>query len=259
VQAGYAALQLLREAGITTFQEASASAEYDTVFKTIMEQGGLSARAYFDYLIEPPSSVDDVPSLVAKTIDVVRSFNNNTSTMQPAPSLRWQAIKAFIDGVITYPSRTAATIEPYWNLVNGSNTTWAPDPSTMKKPYWHPEILTRTLSGLFLGGVDAQLHVDGDLSVRMGLDAAESFRKEYPNHDIRLGLAHDELSHEDDWSRFAQLGVDAIMSFQWSQLSSSYIPNTFPSLADYRRKNLQAYAQIEKAGRPVVYGSDWPV
>jgi predicted amidohydrolase YtcJ len=49
------------------------------------------------------------------------------------------------------------------------------------------------------------------------------------------------------------------MSFQWSQLSSFYLPSTFSSLAEYRLKNLQAYAQIEKAGRPVVYGSDWPV
>jgi predicted amidohydrolase YtcJ len=258
VQAGLAAMQLLRQSGITTFQEASAQAEYNAVFQAIQQGGGLSARAYFDYRIEAPSSMNDVPGLVAKSVELIRTLDNN-STIQPTPSIKWQAIKAFLDGVITYPSRTAALIEPYWSLVNGSNTTWAPDPSTLKKTYWDPEILTRTLSGLFLAGIDAQLHVDGDLSVRVGLDAAESFRKEHPGHDFRLGLAHDELSHEDDWSRFAELEVDPIMSFQWSQLSSSYIPSTFPSLADYRRQNLQAYAKIENAGRPVTYGSDWPV
>ncbi|KAH8695800.1 amidohydrolase family-domain-containing protein [Phaeosphaeriaceae sp. PMI808] len=258
LQAGRAALQLLRGAGITTFQEASAGEGHRTVFEAIRKEGGLSARAFFDYRIEPPSSVDGVADLVSKTVKIISSLHDN-STIQPVPTLRWQAIKAFVDGVITYPARTAALIEPYWNLVNGSNTTWAPDPKTLIKPYWSSEILTRTLSGLFSNGIDAQLHVDGDLAVRIGLDAAESFRKQHPGHNFRLGLAHDELSHQDDWARFAQLKVDPIMSFQWSQLSSFYIPSTFASLGDYRLRNLQAYAQIEKAGRPVVYGSDWPI
>jgi predicted amidohydrolase YtcJ len=258
VQAARAAMQLLRQSGVTTFQEAMALAEYDQVFQALQQEGGLSARAYFDYRINAPGSIDQVPDLVAKTTELIRGFDNN-STMQPTPSLKWQAVKAFLDGVITYPARTAALIEPYWSLVNGSNTTWAPDPSTLRKTYWEPEILARTLSGFFLAGIDAQLHTDGDLAVRVGLDAAEAFRKAHPGHDFRLGLAHDELSHQDDWHRFAELEVDPIMSFQWSQLAPSYLPNTFPSLADYRRKNLQAYAEIEKAGRPVTYGSDWPV
>ncbi|KAI4655019.1 uncharacterized protein J4E78_007199 [Alternaria triticimaculans] len=258
VKAALAAMQLLRQSGITTFQEAMALKEYDQVFQAVQQGGGLSARAFFDYRVDAPSSVAEVPDLVAKTVELIRGFDNN-STMQPAPSLKWQAVKAFLDGVITYPARTAALIEPYWSLVNGSNTTWAPDPSTLRKTYWEPEILARTLSGFFLAGIDAQLHADGDLAVRVGLDAAESFRKAHPGHDFRLGLAHDELSHQDDWRRFKELEVDAIMSFQWSQLAPSYLPNTFPSLAEYRRQNLQAYAEIEKAGRPVTYGSDWPV
>lgn len=256
VQAGRAALQLLRQNGITTFQEASAGEFSQAIYQPILQEGGLSARAYFDYRIEAPNG--SVDSLVANTVRAIRSLNDN-STMSAKPTLKWQAIKAFIDGVITYPARTAAVIEPYWSLVNGSNTTWAPDPSTMNEPYWNPEVLAATLSGLFLEGIDAQLHVDGDLAVRVGLDAAEAFRKAHPDQEFRLGLAHDELSHPDDWARFAELGVDAIMSFQWAQLSSFYIPSTFASLADYRLNNLQAYAQIEKAGRPVVYGSDWPI
>jgi predicted amidohydrolase YtcJ len=258
LEAARAAMRLLRQAGITTFQDAAASEEHHTVFTALQTQGGLSARAYFDYRIEAPNSTAGVAALVAQTLATLTPLHDN-STLQPKPSLKWQAVKLFIDGVITYPASTAALIEPYWLPVNGSNTTWAPDNSTLVKPYWSPEILTRTLEGIFLGGLDAQLHADGDLSVRIALDAAESFRKNHPAHDFRLGVAHDELSHPDDWSRFAKLGVDAIMSFQWSQLSSFYLPSTFASLADYRLNNLQAYAQIEKAGRPVVYGSDWPV
>ncbi|KAG5813749.1 hypothetical protein H9Q74_004583 [Fusarium xylarioides] len=260
VQAGRAALKLLREAGITTFQEAAAGEEHHTLFSTIKAEDGLSARAYFDYRIEAPKSIDGVPALVKDVVKKLTPWHDNKA-IGPKPTLKWQAIKAFIDGVITYPANTAALIDPYWAPVNSSNLNgkWAPDKNSLNNPYWNPAVLTKTLELLFLAGFDVQLHVDGDLAVRVGLNAAELFRKKYPRKDFRLGLAHDELSHEKDWPRFAKLKVDPIVSYQWAQLSSFYIPNTFKSLADYRKDNLQAWAEIEKAGRPLVYGSDWPI
>lgn len=260
VVAGRAALKLLREAGITTFQEAAASADHHTLFSTIKAAGNLSARAYFDYRVEAPDSIDGVKTLVDGVVKKLTPWHDK-SPIGPKPTLKWQAIKAFIDGVITYPANTAALIDPYWAPVNSSDLDgkWAPDNSSLNDPYWEPSILTKTLELFFLAGFDAQLHVDGDLAVRVGLDAAESFRKKHPRKDFRLGLAHDELSDDKDWPRFAKLGVDPIVSYQWAQLSSFYIPNTFKSLADYRKDNLQAWAKIEQAGRPLVYGSDWPV
>lgn len=258
IEAGRAALRLLREAGITTFQEAAAGDEHHTVFEAIRKEGGLSARGYFDYRIEAPNSTAQVSTTVNDVAEKIADFNSK-GCITAEPSLKWQAIKAFIDGVITYPSNTAALIDPYWAPVNGSEDKWAPDPDSLNDPYWKQEILTQTLEELFLKGIDAQLHTDGDLAVRVGLNAAEAFLKKHPKHDIRLGLAHDELSHEKDWSRFAKLGVNAIVSYQWAQLSSFYLPDTFESLAEYRHKNLQAWAQFERYGSDLVYGSDWPV
>ncbi|CAG1975544.1 unnamed protein product [Fusarium graminearum] len=260
IEAGRAALKLLREAGITTFQDAAADEGHHTVFTAIKKEDGLSARAYFDYRIEAPSSVDGVSALVKNVTKQLKSWNDK-SVVGPKPTLKWQAIKAFIDGVITYPSNTAALVDPYWAPVNASNEngTWAPDKNSLNDPYWKPAVLTKTIEQLFLAGIDAQLHVDGDLAVKVGLDAAAAFRKKYPGKDVRLGLAHNELSLESDWPRYAKLGVDPIVSYQWSQLSSFYIPNTFNSLAEYRMDNLQAWAQFEKRGRPLVYGSDWPI
>lgn len=104
--------------------------------------------------------------------------------------------------------------------------------------------------------LDAQLHADGILSVRVGLNAAESLRKQHPDHSFRLDLAHDELSHPDNWARFKEPNVDAFMSFQQAQVSSFYVLNIFRSLGNYRLNNPQAYAQIKNDGRLVVYGSD---
>ncbi|KAK8068642.1 amidohydrolase family-domain-containing protein [Apiospora saccharicola] len=164
------------------------------------------------------------------------------------------------------PAQDGGRGDAYWNPLNASDPEsgeWALDPSTLNAPYWSQDILSATLEGLFLAGTDAQLHVDCDLTVRYGLDAAQAFlEKHLEKHpdrkgDSRLGLAHEELSHQDDWARFDELGVDPIMSFQWAQLSSFYIPSTFATLGDYRRGNLQAHRRIEEAGRPTVYGSDW--
>lgn len=262
LEACRAALRLLRQAGITTFQEAVAGPDHHVLFSQLRGSDELTARAYFDFSIDPPESMEGVQALVSSTLAAIIRMQD-TSIIGPKPTLKWQAIKGFLDGVITYPARTAAVVDPYWNPVNGSETSdkWAPDPSTMNQPYWSQEILNATLEGLFLAGIDAQLHVDGDLAVRYGLNAAQAFREKYPDRkgDFKLGLAHEELSHQDDWARFAELGVDPIMSFQWAQLSSFYIPSTFSSLGDYRKGNLQAHRRIEEAGRPIVYGSDWPV
>ncbi|KAK8074366.1 hypothetical protein PG994_005265 [Apiospora phragmitis] len=233
LEACRSALRLLRQAGITTFQDAVAGPD-----DSPGEWRGHRPRRQHKTWV----------GLSQNTVAEIKRMNDN-STIGPKPTMKWQAIKGFLDGVITYPARTAAVVDPYCYPVNGSETDgeWAPDPRTMNEPYWSQDILNATLEGLFLAGIDAQLHVDGD--------RAHPDRK----GDFKLGLAHEELSYQDDWARFAALGVDPIMSFQWAQLSSFYIPSTFATLGDYRRGNLQAHRRIEEAGRPIVYGSDWPI
>lgn len=253
-----AALKLLREAGITTFQEAAASTGWAGAWEKVKQNGSLSARGYFDYRIEPPASKDKIEGALHDVLNVTSKFND-ASQLKPEPILKWQAIKGFLDGVITYPSNTGALVEPY-NMPVGNTSQWAPDNSTLIEPYWRSDILTLMVERLILNHIDAQFHADGDLAVRIVLDAVESFRNAHPNYtDYRIGIAHDELTHADDWPRFAKLGVDAIMSFQWAQLSSFWIPNTFNSMGSERHDKLEAFGTIAKYGRPIVYGSDWPI
>ncbi|KAK0613537.1 amidohydrolase family-domain-containing protein [Immersiella caudata] len=217
IEAGKAALKLLREEGITTFQDAAANPTFNAIFNGIKTDDALSASVNLDYRIATPKTLGAVDGI---------------------------AIKAFIDGVITYPTLTAAPDAP-----------WAPNGTWIGEPYWEPAFLEQ----LFLAGTDVRLHTDGDLAVKVALDAAAAFEQKHSKKKFKFGLACDEVTLASDWACFAQLGVDAIMSYQWTQLSSFYIPNTFKTLADYRLDNLQAYPQIENAGRPIVYGSDWPI
>ncbi|KAH6695503.1 amidohydrolase family-domain-containing protein [Plectosphaerella plurivora] len=254
-----AASQALRQAGITTWQDALATNEHYSPWEILQERDELSARGYFDYRVQPTSTLEAVDAVVAETIELITSRNDN-STIGPRPAFKWQAIKALLDGIPIYSARTAAPVDPYWLPTTDANGTqvWAPAPEENAELYWDPEILAKTLEGLFLAGIDAQLHTTGDRAVHVSLDAVEAYKNAHPNAPpIRLALAHADLTLEEDWPRFAELGVDTVFSYQWSQLSPMWT-ETLQSFGEYRLDNLAAYARIEEAGRAPVYGSDWP-
>jgi predicted amidohydrolase YtcJ len=258
IQAGKAALKLLREAGITTFQDAAAGTPHHKAFSAIKNDGNLTARAYFDWRIEAPASATQVTAVVNEASTIISQLNDN-SPISARPTVKWQAIKGFLDGVITYPANTGAVIEPYRVPLENS-TEWVPDPSSLNDPYWPVEILDATVEALLLRGIDAQFHADGDLAVRVALDAVANFRAKHPGEtNYRVGIAHDELTHPNDWPRFKGLNVDPIMSFQWAQPSSFWIPSTFNSMGPERQQYLEAFQDIFLTGQPIVYGSDWPV
>ncbi|KAF6802049.1 amidohydrolase 3 [Colletotrichum sojae] len=265
-EAARAALRVLRENGITTWQDALATetnwGPFYEPWRLVQQAGNLSSRGYFEYRIQPPARLEDVDALVSETVALLASRNDNSSITR-VPTLKWQAVKALVDGVPTYSARTAALTEPYLIPVgNGTNGTqvWGLDPGPLAATYWDAEVLAKTIEGLFLNDVDAQLHVTGDHAVHISLDAAEAYLRAHPGRrEIRLALAHCSLTLEEDWPRFAQLGVDGVFSHQWSQPSPMWLPDTFNSLGPDRLDNVEAYAEIQDAGRPAVYGSDWPV
>ena len=254
-----AALKLFREAGITTFQDAAARPPFAKIFETLQKSNELSARGYFDFHIEPPDAVNmnSADTIVREAVNTLKRFND-PSEISKSPILKWQAVKMFMDGVISYPASTGATLEPYFEPTNSSE--WeVPKNATIVPPYWDTPLLNSMIEKLILNKIDVQLHADGDGAVRAVLDAVEAFRRKHPNvTDYRIGIAHDELTHPDDWPRFAKLGVDAIMSYQWAQPGPAW-PLTFKSMGPKRTEFLEPYGHIAKFGRPIVYGSDWPV
>ncbi|EEU34645.1 uncharacterized protein NECHADRAFT_77170 [Fusarium vanettenii 77-13-4] len=233
IKSGKAALKLLREQGVTAFQDAAAGPDAGKVFAAIKKEGGLSARGFFDYRIDAPNSTKEIDALVEDVLNVTSTWNDPTE-LGPDPTLKWHAVKLFVDGVILYPANTGALLEP--------------------------EILSAVLAPLICNRIDAQMHVDGDLAVRVALDALEDVRSKYPHlNDYRIGLAHNEVTDPSDWPRFAELKADPIMSFQWSQASSVWLPNGLKSMGPVRSNYLEAWGNIAAFGSRIVYGSDWPI
>jgi predicted amidohydrolase YtcJ len=253
-----AALKLLREQGVTSFQDANAGTSVAETFATVQKDGGLSARGWFDWGINAPNSTAAVGAL-ADEVEKTTALWNDPADLGPVPTLKWQAVKIYVDGVILYPANTGAMIEPYF-LPVGNTSSWASNPASRPEPYWSTEILSAMLEELILKNIDAQIHVDGDLAVRVALDSIQNFREKHgDNFNYKIGLAHNEVTDPSDWARFAELTADPIMQFQWSQASSVWIPNTLNSMGPVLSNYLQAFGDIAKFGRPVIYGSDWPV
>lgn len=260
VNAVRSALKLLREQGITGFQDAASNVATAEAFEAIQKEGQLSARGFFDYRIDAPNSTADIAPLVQKVLNVTATYND-PAELAAEPALKWHAVKLFVDGVILYPASTGHLLEPYFSPLNSDTSgPWEPNPKIDPPAYWSREILGATLESLFLNKIDAQIHVDGDGAVRIALDALEDFRTRHPGHDdYKIGLAHNELTDPSDWPRFAELKADPIMSFQWAQSSSVWVPNTLRSLGPTRSQHLEAFGDIAKFGTRIIYGSDWPV
>lgn len=254
-----AALRELRQAGVTTFQEAVATPSQHLLFLQVQHSGNLSARPYFDYQVTPPATVEAVDTVVKDAINVTRTFNQK-GQVGPKPILKWQAIKLFMDGIIQSPAKTGALLSPYLEQVGNTSEWVVPPNATNVEPYIQLEPLAALLGQLTSNGIDVQLHSDGDGAVRRVLDAVEQFRGSFPNlTDYKIAIAHAELSSPDDWPRFSKLGVDAILSFQWAQPSATWQPLTFDTMGPDRMQYLEAFVDIAEGGRPVIYGSDWPV
>lgn len=254
-----AALRELRQSGVTTFQEAVATPSQYDLFLQVQQSGNLSARPYFDYQVTPPATVEAVDTVVKDATNVTSTFNQG-GQIGPKPILKWQAIKSFMDGIIQSPAKTGALLSPYLEQVGNTSEWVVPPNATNVEPYIQLEPLAALLGQLASNGIDVQLHSDGDGAVRRVLDAVEQFRESFPNlTDDKIAIAHAELFSPDDWPRFSKLGVDAILSSQWAQPSATWQPLIFNTMGPDRMQYLEAFVDIAEGGRPIIYGSDWPV
>ena len=255
-----AALKAMAQQGITTFLDAVGTNEDMAALTAIEREGGLTARAHFAPLIRPADApnIEAARQAVAKLVATAKKYDEGT--IRPAPSISVHQAKLFMDGVITAPADTGALLEPY--LVN-RGTAQAPkfEPATPRAPevYFPAPILKEILTGLGRNNIDPHLHTDGDGAVRAGLDAVEAMRTALPGRDVRPAFAHCELVDPADYSRFAQLNVIPVLSFQWEKPASDTIDGAHDSLGPRRWALIEPAGWLAQKGARIAYGSDWPV
>jgi predicted amidohydrolase YtcJ len=169
-------------------------------------------------------------------------------------------VKLFLDGVISAPALSGAMLEPYWLPTDSSPiSVWEPSQNRGPDVYFAAPVLKALLIAVSRAGFEAHMHADGDRAVREGLDAVAALRAELPGRDVRIALAHDEIVDPVDFSRFKQLNVIPVLSFQWEKAAPDTVENLEQYLGPVRYRLVEPAGFLADAGARIAYGSDWPV
>lgn len=174
------------------------------------------------------------------------------ATYADVPNLHFGTIKVFMDGVIEYPAQTAALLKPYTNPDGTPTDNYGDlyvDGPTLGE-------FTRVFDS---AGWQVHAHAIGDGAVRAALDGFEVAREANGNHRKRHTIAHLQLVHPDDYSRFAELNVVPCMQLQWATRNVWTMDALLPFIGEKRHARMYPAHSLLAAGAPLSGGSDWPV
>ena len=122
-----------------------------------------------------------------------------------------------------------------------------------------PALLREAVTRLDAEGFQVHVHAIGDRAVREALDGFERARTTNGRNDLRHHIAHIQMVHPEDRSRFGELGVVANMQPLWAQLDEQMVEMTLPFIGEEQRAWQYPFADLARAGARLAAGSDWPV
>ena len=159
-----AAHEEIARRGITSYLDASAGETELGALAALADRGPLSVR--------PSSAITVGPELAAEPDRMLARIEGLRSAhARPGTTIR--TVKMFFDGVIEYPTQTAALLEPYRvNKGTKRNPRWVPGKSR-GPTYFRQGVANRAVAALDAAGWQVHVHAIGDRAVRSALDAFE--------------------------------------------------------------------------------------
>jgi predicted amidohydrolase YtcJ len=233
----------LHSLGITAWQDAIVDdrGTFGRNFPTYLEaveRGDLTARVVGALWWDRHRGVDQIEDLMAmrERGQVGRFAATSVKIMQ--------------DGVCE--NFTAAVLDPY--LLKGG------EPSTNRGiSFVEPELLKHVVTRLDAEGFQVHFHALGDRAVREALDAIEAALVANGPTDGRHHLAHIQIVHPDDISRFRALNAVANAQPLWAAHEGQMDELTIPFLGEPRWRWQYPFASLVRAGAVLAMGSDWSV
>jgi predicted amidohydrolase YtcJ len=245
-----AAFALMNRLGITTYLDAAADPEDLGAVAALSDEGSLTIRPHVALYVAP-ETMQDRAAMLAHLQELRATYGR--------PDIAMNTVKLFFDGVIEYPTQTAAMLEPYRvNAGTEDDPHWVPGDSN-GPTYFPPELANPGVAALDAAGWQVHIHAIGDRAVRSALDAIEFARSANGDLDHRHTLAHIEAIDDDDYARFAELGALPNMQMQWAERDSYTVKRLKPYIGRPRWERLYAAGSLEAAGARLCGGSDWPV
>ena len=163
---------------------------------------------------------------------------------------RASSVKIMQDGVAE--NFTAGMLEPYLDScgrVTGNAGLSFVDPGALKEH----------VVDLDARGFQVHFHALGDRAVREALDAVQAAREVNGPSGGRHHLAHLQVVHPEDVSRFARLGAVANIQPLWAAHEPQMDELTIPFLGTRRASWQYPFGDLVRSGARVAAGSDWSV
>lgn len=260
------------EKGITGFY--TPGSRLAPVFQELRQQHGLPVRAHFGasgtrgaplgtpaereaYYAQIEQVREDIEKrdqLPAQVYAWRPGVEEKGPRLVAEPGVAIPGVKLLDDGLIQYPTQTAAMLEPYLDE-NGDPRT---DPDARGYLAIESDILNPLVKGLIERGFQAHIHAIGDRGARTTLDAFEHAKRWNAKleHRSRPTIAHAELVDPADIPRFARLNVTASMGLQWAKPAPDSTEAVKPYVGPTRWNYYEPSGWITNAGGRVSQGSD---
>ncbi len=237
LEGGRAAVQYLHSLGITAWLDAMAEPPILATYRSLAERGELTAHVVALPVVNPRNDP-------AKELEAVQKIRQEYANL---PNLTLPGIKVFADGVMEYPSQTAAMTKPYRNSGKAGDLLF--DPARFAEL-----AIAADKQGLIV-----HVHALGDRAVKETLNGIEAARKANGNNGLPHTLTHVQVADPEDFARFRQLGVIAALQLLWAAAE----PDTIELLKPYLDPELYRWQyparSLLDAGTIISGASDWPV
>jgi predicted amidohydrolase YtcJ len=146
------ALRSMRATGITSVQDAAVDDHMMQLYKHLYDKHQLNMRVRGSFHLK--NLHEPAASLIAKATAFRAKW-----AIDP-DFLRADAVKIFADGVIEYPSQTAALLEPYLDARGRPTKNRGPS-------YFRQEDLNQIVTAADAAGLTVHIHAIGDRAVRL--------------------------------------------------------------------------------------------
>lgn len=249
LKAGTAAVRYMNSLGITGWLDAAVAGAVASriplaagdlgglpVYKDLAQRGLLTAHVAAYPVVAPDAGFGQ--------IDLVQSLQKQFAGVE---NLTIPGLKVFADGVVEFPSQTAALTKAY--LKDGKEI----------KTLFTPEKMNALTAEAYRRGLTVHVHAIGDLAVKRALDAFEAARKANPNTRLPMVLTHAQFVDPEDIARFHDLHVIAALQLLWAMGNYDSIEAVKPYLDPSIYRWQYASRSILDAGGEIAGASDWPV
>jgi len=242
----------LHQQGVTSIQEAFVTEAETRLWQKLVASNELRFRGTLNL------SVNGDKYKQANTVDVAQMVEDSKNFHRSLGANDWfksDAVKVMLDGVIEYPTQTAAMLNPYlkpivdqdmkvtgyrdakdeacaqvstpltghsaelFMRVNGFDSAQCIDNYGILE--YSEQALKDVVQAMDAEGILVHIHALGDRAVHVALNAIESARN-LSRSGIPHSLAHTQIVHPNDVDRMGALNVAVIPTYAWMAPSWDY-------------------------------------